>query len=184
MVSGTYQAYERICLMILELITEYYDEPRKFRITNQNGETEYIEYSNQNLVPQPIPGDLTGTTPRKPIFDVSVRAEKYTPTASLAQNELAKELFAAGFFNPEMAAASLTAMELMSFEGKDRIVKMIQQRYDEIMGVQQAQADAQGNQDIIAQMAQVIMEMGGPDILAGTTGPAGQMALPQGGLPQ
>ena len=62
------------------------------------------------------PGNLSSTSSCMP---------RSTHHMQLANNELAKELFAAGFFMPEMAPAALTALELMSFDGKDRIVKII-----------------------------------------------------------
>lgn len=175
MVASTYDAYTEICYQIIELIAEFYDETRKFRITNEQGDVEYVEYNNAGLQPQPLEAAVPGMEQeeRKPIFDVVVHAEKYTPFAALAQNELAKELFAAGFFQPEMAPAALTAMELMSFEGKDRIVKIIREKYEESINMQQMQQEAQmganQNQELLMMMNDYIKKLTGKDMLAGTT---------------
>ena len=171
MIATTYDAYTDLCVMAIELIAQFYTEPRKFRIVGESkDDVEYIEYNNAGLQPQPIAPAVEGMPPetRKPIIDVMPHAEKYTPFASLAQNEMAKELFAAGFFQPEMAAAALTALDMMSFDGKDALVTKVRQRYEEAMGLQQAQAEAQKNQEIMMQMDQLIQKLTGKSMLAGT----------------
>lgn len=180
MIANTYDAYTEICYQVIELIAQFYDEPRKFRITNDNGQDEYVDYTNAGLKPQPLPQVVEGVPAetRKPIFDIVVNAEKYSPYAAFALNEMAKEMFAAGFFQPEMAPAALTAMELMSFEGKERIVKTIKQRYEETMAQQQAQTQAQQelatNQEIVVQMNELIKQLTGKDMLAGANIGGGQ----------
>lgn len=173
MVASTYDAFNEICYMSIELITQFYNEPRKFRITNEQGETDYVEFDNSALKPQPMEAAAPGMAveSRKPIFDVVVHAEKYSPYAALASNSRATEMFTAGFFNPEMAPAALTALEMMSFDGKERIQKVINQRYQEAMAVQQAQAQAQQqvgqNTEIMQMMNEYIKRTTGKDMLAG-----------------
>lgn len=55
------------------------------------------------------------------------QAQKRSPFSQLSQNEMAKEFYQLGFFNPEMAQQSLVCLEMMDFEGKDKIVQQIQQ---------------------------------------------------------
>ena len=173
MVATTYDAFNEICYMCIELIRQFYTEPRKFRITNDQGKTDYVEFDNSGLQPQMIDAAVPGMEPgeRKPIFDVVVHAEKHSPYSALASNAMAKELFAAGFFNPELAPAALTALEIMSFDGKDRIQKTINERYQEAMAIQQAQAQAQQgiaqNQEIMMKMNEYIKRLTGKDMLAG-----------------
>lgn len=173
MVSSTYDGYSEICYQIIELIAQFYNEPRKFRITNDDGETDYVEFDNTGLKPQPMEAAVPGMEQelRKPVFDIVVHAEKHSPYSALASNAMAKELFSAGFFNPEMAPAALTALEIMSFDGKDRIQKVINQRYQETMAVQQAQAEAQAqvgqNQELLQMAAQYIQKLTGKNILEG-----------------
>lgn len=188
MVASTYDCFTEICNQVIELIAQFYTEPRKFRITQPNGDPEYIEYTNAGLQPPPTPAQdptaqAAGVEPvvRKPVFDIVVHAEKYSPYAALATNELAKELFAAGFFLPDAAPAALIALDLMSFDGKDRIVKKITETYQQTMAMQQAQAQAQQsvgtNQEIMLQMNEYIKQLTGKDMLAGAN-------IGQGGAPQ
>ena len=64
---------------------------------------------------------------RKPVFDVVVKAQKRSPYSKMAQNELAKELYQLGFFNPQLAEQSLTALDLMDFEGEEKVRDKVQQ---------------------------------------------------------
>ena len=64
---------------------------------------------------------------RKPVFDIAVKTQKKSPYTRLAQNELAKELFRLGFFNPENSASALSALEIMDFEGKRAIEEKIRE---------------------------------------------------------
>ena len=64
---------------------------------------------------------------RRPIFDISVKAHKKSPYSRLAQNEMAKELFRLGFFEPRNSFAALSALEIMDFEGKSAIEAKIRE---------------------------------------------------------
>ena len=109
----------------------------------------FIQYSNAKLKMQQmvLPDGSQGG--RKPIFDIKVSAQRKSPFSTLTQNELAKELYGAGFFNPRMAVQALPAIELMEFEGKDKVKEKIQQNYRQFMQQQlmamQMQAAVQGN---------------------------------------
>lgn len=127
MVKGSYRAFCRLNYMVLELIAEFYDQPRWFRI--QNGDQEdYVSYDNQGLMDQPIGVDPeTGETlVRKPVFDIKISAQRQSPFNRISNNELAKELFGLGVFNPEMADQALAMIEMMEFEGKPAVVEKIQ----------------------------------------------------------
>jgi hypothetical protein len=193
--ANTYDAHTQICYQVLELIREKYDTPRLFRITKPNEEeADYVSFDNSALKEQPLPAAGPGITPemRKPIFDIIVHAEKYSPYAALANNELVKELFKLGFFNPELAPAALIALKAMSFDSKESLVKDITAAYQQAMAIQQAQVEAQQavgqNQEIIMQMNEFIKGLTGKDMLAGANigqqGTAQQPAQPQVGMPQ
>lgn len=64
---------------------------------------------------------------RKPIFDLKIKAQKKNPFSRAEQNERAKELYAAGFFNPERAQEAMGALEMMEFEGIDKVKERVQQ---------------------------------------------------------
>ena len=135
MISASYRSYTKECYLAIELIRQFYDEMRTFRITGDRGQNEYIQFSNASLQPQPIPPAYPGQelepgyteASRKPIFDIVVRPQKRSPYSKMAQNELAKELYQLGFFNPQLADQSLAAMELMDFDGQEKVRDKVQQ---------------------------------------------------------
>lgn len=136
MISAAYRAYTRVNYLCIELIRQFYDEVRTFRITGQMpGGYEFVEYSNVGIKDQLMPPDYEGQeleptyVPkfRRPVFDIKVRPEKRNPFSQLSLNETAKELYRLGVFNPERAQEALIMFDMMEFEGKDAIVEKVQQ---------------------------------------------------------
>ena len=128
-IKGAYRTYTDICYMVIELIRQFYDESREFRITGADGKVEFIDYQNTNLKLQPLP-QVPGQEQRfkQSTFDIKVKAQKANPYSRMSQNELAKELFAGGYFNPQLADQALMALEMMDFEGKQTIVEKVAQQ--------------------------------------------------------
>lgn len=128
MISASYSAYEKVCYLIIELIRQFYSEARTFRITGQDGMEQFVRLSNAGIVPHDMGNEMGRNAGTKlPIFDLKVRAQKRSAFSTLAQNEMAKEFFAAGFFNPQLAEQALACIEMMDFEGKAQVEQRIQQ---------------------------------------------------------
>ena len=123
MLKATYRAYTTINYLCIELIRQFYTETRCFRITTADGGYSFSDYSNKNLK-EVKNGDKLY---RKPVFDIAVKTQKKSPYTRLEQNELAKELFRLGFFNPENSAHALAALEIMDFEGKRAVEEKIRE---------------------------------------------------------
>ena len=124
--AGSYRAMRRIGIQVIELIRQFYDIPRQFRILGQQGEERFIEYSNAGLQQQPMGMAYNGEGMyRLPMFDLQVSAEKETTYTRLAQNELAKELMGMGVFNPQLVDQSVMMLDMMDFDGKDALVQKI-----------------------------------------------------------
>lgn len=121
-----YDAYSDLITMVIELIRQFYDVPRQFRILGKEG-YEYIQYSNANIKPQQQANDfdIDGGF-RLPVFDVEVNAQKANPYSKNSQNELAMELYGAGFFAPQNADVALACLEVMDFKHKQDVVAKIQ----------------------------------------------------------
>lgn len=154
--KGSYRAFREVVYMVIELIRQFYDQPRQFRITGENGEMEFATYSNANIRPQQqvILGQDYGY--RTPEFDIEVTAQKSSPYQKQTQNELMLQFYQLGFFNPEMADQALAALKGMDFDRKQEIVKIVTQN--------KTMADQ------IAQLQQVILQ------LTGAIDPSGQLA--------
>ena len=160
MIKGSYRAFTQECYIVIELIRQFYDAPRKFRITGK--QEEYVEFDNSMLKPHMV-SSFGQTVSYEPVFDISVVPQKKSPFSKVSQNELAKEFFQMGFFNPQMSDQALACIDMMDFDGKDRIVANIQQNgtmYQTIMMMQQQ----------MAKMAAIIDSQNGTDILANMGG--------------
>ena len=134
MIAAAYRSYTQECYLAIELIRQFYDEMRTFRIVGEKGGFEYVQYNNANIKGVPVAPYLGQEmqpgyeqTYRVPVFDVVVKPQKRSPYSKMAQNELAKELYQMGFFNPQLAEQVLTALEMMDFDGEEKVKEKVQQ---------------------------------------------------------
>jgi len=155
--KGSYRAFRHLILMCIELVRQFYDVPRMFRIVGRGGSESFVTYSNAGIQPQPQ-GTMVNGVPmemgvevgyRLPVFDVSVTAEKQSPYTKLAQNELALQFYSAGFFAPQNADAALACLDMMDFDRKDEVMQRIQANGTLFQTLQQMQA-------VAIQLAQVL----------------------------
>lgn len=129
MISASYRSFRNIVLLVIELIRQFYDTPRQFRIMGSKlspDEYQFISYTNEKLIPQPqgeIGGEDMGL--RLPLFDVEITAEKASPYSRMSRNELALQFYGAGFFAPNNADAALACLEMMDFDNKEQVVQRI-----------------------------------------------------------
>ena len=145
--KSSYRAFRKVNLICIELIRQFYDVARKFRITGEAGSEQFVEYSNAGLKPQPN-GEMVNGVPmemgvevgyRLPLFDLEVTAEKQSPYSKMAQNELALQFYSAGFFAPDNADAALACLDMMDFSRKEAVMQRIQQNGTLLQMLQQTQ---------------------------------------------
>ena len=139
--KASYRAFRKLCLMVIELIRQFYDLPRCFRIMGENGAARYVQYSNAGIQPQ-HQGIEMGVDMgyRVPLFDIEVTAQKASPYSKMSQNELALQFFGAGFFNPQMADQALACIDMMDFDRKQFVMQKIAQNggmYQQMLAMQQ-----------------------------------------------
>jgi hypothetical protein len=139
--KSAYRAFRQIVLMVIELIRQFYDLPRCFRIMGENGAARFVQYSNSGIQPQ-MQGVEFGTDMgyRLPLFDIEVTAQKASPYSKMSQNELALQFFGAGFFNPQISDQALACLDMMDFDRKQFIMQKIAQNgtmYQQMMQMQQ-----------------------------------------------
>ena len=137
----TYRAFRQVCLMVIELIRQFYDLPRCFRVMGENGAARYVQYSNAGIRPQPQGIEMgVDMGYRLPLFDIEITAQKQSPYSKMSQNELALQFYSAGFFNPQMADQALACLDMMDFDRKQFIMQKIAQNggmYQQMMAMQQ-----------------------------------------------
>lgn len=127
MIKSSYRAFTELNYLVLELIRQFYDEPRSFRLDGDGGEYDFETYDNTGIKETPVPEHMTGEVgARRPVFDIKISAEKKSPFIREAQNQMAKEMYGMGWFNPQAADQALIAIDMMEFEGKEAVKAKIQ----------------------------------------------------------
>ena len=128
MIAASYRAYTQINTLCVELMRQFYDVSRSFRITGEGNEYQFVTFDNSGLQDQVTGLDTLGNEMyRRPVFDLKIKAQKKNPFSRMEQNERAKELYSLGFFAPENAQASLIALEMMDFEGIQTVREKVMQ---------------------------------------------------------
>lgn len=169
MIKSSYRAFARINQLCIELMRQFYTEPRYFRILGEQGMEEFVQFTNRGLREQAmVPQFGLEMGMREPVLDIVVTSQKSSPFATAAQNERAKELYNMGFFNPQLADQAAVALDMMDFEGIDKVRQHVMRNG---MLLQQVQMLAQQ----VMQLAQIV------DAQNGTTITQGVAAQLQGG---
>lgn len=92
MIKGTYFAFQQVCYLIIELIRQFYDTPRSFRITGG-----YDAFDNSAIKEQSreLFGVQLGT--KKPVFDIVCTASKKSPFPKHRRMNLQSSFFSLDF---------------------------------------------------------------------------------------
>ena len=167
-IQNSYNCYRQIVYCVIELIRQFYDMPRQFRIIGDNGQAEFVQFDNSGLqIVQQAP-DVMGLNAviRKPVFDIEVSAQKQSAYNKLSYNELAIQFYQLGFFNPQAADPALAALEMMDFKGKEKVRERIEQNGGMMQMIQMLMME---NQALKAQLGIPTQE---PQQAGGTENPA------------
>lgn len=181
MISASYRSHTKVNAMCIELIRQFYDETRSFRITGTlPGSYKFVDMNNAAIREQQVGVGADGIPLyRKPIFDLKIKAQKKNPFSRMEQNERAKELYGLGFFNPERAQEAMGALEMMEFEGKEKVVEQVQQGQTLLNICQQMSQQLDQMALIIQALTGKDMGIGGaPADAGGNPGAGGQTPAP------
>lgn len=127
---ASYRAFKRVCLMVIELIRQFYTASRCFRLIGDDGSEHFIRYDRGGIAPHrsEVLGIELGES--SPLFDIEISAEKSSPYSRAAQNELALSFFKAGFFDPQKASEALSCLDMMDFDRKAQVIGRIRRDRD------------------------------------------------------
>ena len=109
-----------------------------------------MRLDNRGLKEQATPGMGGQTLYRRPVFDIKIKAQRSNPFSRMEQNERAKELYNMGFFNPDRAQEALGALEMMDFEGIDKVRERAEQGQTLTNQLQQLMQQMEGMQQQLA----------------------------------
>lgn len=171
MIDDSYDAYKEICVMVIELMREFYDEKKIYRIVNDSGETEYSEFSNEMMfkekqLPEQVSEEMRDILPEawtetEPIeLDVSVVPQKKNPFQREANNQTIMSLWSAGFFNPQSADMAIIALQAMNFDGRDNIISLIKEYQNKMQQAPQMPEQVQQGDELVP------IEQGAEDFLS------------------
>ena len=121
-IEETYRAYISIMSMVIDLIRQFYDGERVFRITGENGEMQFLAFSGKSIRCDHESG-------RMPHFDIEIKVAKRSPSEAEQKNELAKALYNAGAFKKENAKETMMMLDLMDFDGIGKLRSTIRAEY-------------------------------------------------------
>lgn len=178
-ITASYWAYKDVIHQVIELIRQFYQTPRFFRVLGDNGAQRYVMYSNARIREQEVAGMSGVIGLRKPEFDIDVQPQKQTAYTKLAQNDLAQSFFQIGVFNPQLVDQSLMMLDMMDFKGKDKLVSRLSemQTLEQQLQMWQQMAVSLASKYEPGMAAGMMQQagMGGPAIPAGE--PARNQAL-------
>lgn len=158
--SESYRAYKQVVYLVIELIRQFYTEDRTFRITGEDGKQEYIEFNNSGLALEN----------RKPIMDIVAKPQKKNAYSKETQNQTALNLYGMGFFAPSNADAALACLEMMDFDGIEKMKEKISQNGTLLQMVIQLQQQLQTYANALIQAGVVIDAQNGTNIVGQIAG--------------
>ena len=153
MIDDGYEAFADVVTLCIELIRQFYELPRQFRLLGAMGTEEFVSYDHSGLQPGVMDDGVT-VSYRVPEFDLEIGAERESPYRTAEANQLALQLFQMGFFRDDLAEQALRCLELMEFKNKDQLARVISG------GQTQARQIAALRQQLL-QLAQVVDEVKG-----------------------
>lgn len=166
MISSSFSAFEKLNIMAIKNMGQFYTEDRMFRVMGNDGALRFESINGQRLSQKQQGSDFgVDLGYREPVYDIKVRAQRSSPFSSAIENERAMQLYGAGFFSPDNADQALAALEMMTFEGIEKtrqhiarngtLFEKLQQIAPLVLAMAQ-QLDAMQGSQYTAQVAQVL----------------------------
>ena len=164
-----HRAFRDVCYQIVELMRQFYDMPRTFRINPDGMQEQFVDYDNSGLKPQAQMTMGMDMGLRLPEFDIDITSEKANPYKKMEINDLALSFYNAGFFNPQMTDQALACLGMMDFTKKDEVIRKISENgtLNEMLLLYQQMALQFANQispELGEQVANQILSQGGQPI--------------------
>lgn len=161
-VRASYNAYKEVVTLAFELMRQFYDTERVYRIKGEDGGISYRSFDNSMVAPKTVSVAGIDMGTKQPVFDIEIVPHKRSPFARVTQNTMMQEFYGMGFFNPDNAPQALSCLDGMEFEGKDSLCRKIEESgsvYKENEQLKQAivrlasALDAEKGTNMAAQMA-------------------------------
>ena len=117
-IKESYRVFHDIAYFCVELIRQFYDAQRNFRILGKNGDVEYLSV-DKNLIKS------RSSHYKSAIFDIRIVPQRKNPFNTISHNQLILDLMKMGAFTPQMAESSAIALDAMILDNKDEIIRKL-----------------------------------------------------------
>jgi len=129
MIDDSFDIYSEVIKLCIELIREFYSEERIFRITNDMGNIEFVEFSNRLLTRIDYQRDSLGfpvsAEYHEAEFDIEIVPERQSPSSRESNNQLLLELWRNGLFTSQVPEVAVAVLESMNFDGKEKLIEVL-----------------------------------------------------------
>lgn len=140
-IDDTFDAYKELIYMCIELMREFYDEEKVYRITNELGQKEFVTFSGEMLEGDaPVYDCLgfeVGTKHRRVEFDISIVPQRQNVYKRETNNQTIVELWKMGIFTGQNIDLCIAALKAMNFDGRDGIIESLNEIKQQQMQVVQ-----------------------------------------------
>jgi hypothetical protein len=142
------QGFKKICEHIMWLVWQFYDDNRRVMITGRMGQAREVDMSAKHL----FGGKPTSKSFPAPPYTVQIQVSRRNPMRVQAQNELFMQAYTMAAEAKQVFPLSLL-FQMLTVDGKDRIMPVIQQVDQVTQMIQQLQQQLQQAQMQNEQMA-------------------------------
>ncbi len=129
LIDDSFDTYTQIVLLCIELFREFYNEERIYRITNEYNNTDFVKFSNKDMMRIEYKKDVLGfpisAEYHEAKFDVSIIPERQSPSSRESSNQTILELWRSGLFTSGTPEIAISVLESMNFDGKEKMIKSL-----------------------------------------------------------
>lgn len=126
-IDDSFDVYSDVIALCIELIRQFYSKERIYRITNELGNVEFVEFSNKYMFRKdkdslgfPIEDRYHNVE-----FDIEIVPERQSPSSREANNQTILELWKSGLLSETSPDMAIVILESMNFDGKERIIEQL-----------------------------------------------------------
>lgn len=135
-IDDTYDSFEDIVFMVIELMRQFYNGERTFRVSDELGQKQFARFSNEQMYAKV--STASGLMWRPIEFDIDVVPQRENPYTRETANNTILTFWQSGLLAPQNFDMSVLALKNMNFDGKDKLIRDIRSLQEKLMQQQAA----------------------------------------------
>lgn len=140
LINDTYDSYKKIIYMMLELMRQFFEKKRVYRITDELGQKRFAEFDRAMMFSAGL--EDGNAVWNRLVFDIDVIPQHENPYSRENANSTILTFWQNGLFQPQNCGAAVIALKNMSFDGKERLIADLR-KYSRQYAAAQREAGAQ-----------------------------------------